>query len=198
MDVFVLEEVQGAGLPARLSARPASALVQGRAGDYVAWVGDNLARAGVGVRPLNAPAPALVAGTVSSLQRYPLPEGKDVGWVAREYFRWLPWFCLFLVRTRVEGPSHTIFFLLRRWTLLELRLRPGTDPDRRVFAVAGGRLARKDSRARLEFRRLRGRPEVMVLLHAFRPSLPWWLYRLTQALFHLVVMHAFGRHLRRL
>ena len=55
-----------------------------------------------------------------------------------------------------------------------------------------------EGRGRLEFRQLPDRGVYLVAIHDFTPRLPWWLYTLTQAKAHLVVMHAFGRHLKRL
>jgi len=39
---------------------------------------------------------------------------------------------------------------------------------------------------------------VMSAIHDFSPSLPWYLYNITQAVAHLMVMKAFGHHLRNL
>jgi hypothetical protein len=50
----------------------------------------------------------------------------------------------------------------------------------------------------LEFRIVESRGCVMASIHGFAPTLPWWLYANTQAVAHLCVMRAFGRHLERI
>ena len=36
---------------------------------------------------------------------------------------------------------------------------------------------------------------VLAAVHDFVPRLPWLVYKYTQALVHLLIMRAFGRHL---
>ena len=67
--------------------------------------------------------------------------------------------------------------------------------DRQLFYVTGGALARPAARDRLEFRVTPDARHLLTAIHDFVPRLPWWLYRLTQALVHRWVMGRFGRHL---
>jgi hypothetical protein len=85
--------------------------------------------------------------------------------------------------------------------LLELTHAPQrSTPDRQLFYITGGLLARTadNAKARLEFREMLDRRCLLAAIHDFAPTLPWYLYNATQALAHLVVMRAFGRHLGRL
>ncbi len=85
--------------------------------------------------------------------------------------------------------------------VLELTYSPaGSAPDRALFHVTGGILADRDTgrRARLEFRSVLNGKYLIAAIHDFAPRLPWGLYRFTQAVAHLFVMHRFGRHLARL
>ena len=64
--------------------------------------------------------------------------------------------------------------------------------DRRADDVRDGRAP-----ARLEFRESPDRRSVLAAIFNYRPSLHWWIYRLTQAPIHLLVMKFFGWHLAR-
>lgn len=57
-------------------------------------------------------------------------------------------------------------------------------------------LSAKQDRGRLEFREVLDHKYVMAALHEFRPSLPWYVYKWSQAIVHLIVMKAFGEHLK--
>lgn len=142
---------------------------------------------------------------VRSVQRLPLPATRDAAWVADEYARWLPTFFRPLLRVDVDE-SKTCRFYLRplRSPLLVLAFAPArSSADRQLFRVTGGLLARRATGAvrhpaRLEFRSVLERQWVLAAIHDFSPSLPWVIYKFTQAIVHLWVMHAFGRHLGRL
>jgi hypothetical protein len=66
-----------------------------------------------------------------------------------------------------------------------------------LFYVRGGLLAQKTVRGRLEFRETLGGKAVIAAIHEFKPRMPWFLYRWTQALFHIWVMRQFGLYLNR-
>jgi len=142
------------------------------------------------------------ARTVRSVQRLPLPAGRDARWVADEYMRWLPRFVWILLRCDVESDSR-VRFMIRgtKWCLLELTHAPERSlPDRQLFRITGGLLARVSARfrGRFEFREVLNRRWLIAAIHDFRPMLPWSLYNSSQAIVHLWVMRSFGRHLRRL
>ena len=86
--------------------------------------------------------------------------------------------------------------------MLELTYAPDrSTPDRALFYVTGGLLADPEgaraagARPRLEFRSVLDGRYLLAAIHDFAPRLPWGLYRFTQAVAHLFVMHRFGRHL---
>ena len=139
---------------------------------------------------------------VRSIQRLELPPGWDASAVADHYFRWLPRFNLHLVTCRVDPHgSCRISSRIPRLLLLELSAAPEESaPDRRLYLITGGLLARRrvEGRPRLEFRDVLGGRHTIVAIHDFAPRLPWFLYRATQAAIHLVVMRAFQRHMSRL
>lgn len=139
---------------------------------------------------------------VRSIQRIELPRGHNAAWVADHYFRWLARFTWPFVRCDVDAEgSCRVGLRLPRVSLLELRFRPDeSSSDRRLYAIAGGLLARGqvEGRPRLEFRDVLDGRWSIVAIHDFAPQLPWVLYRATQATIHLVVMRAFQRHMARI
>jgi len=134
---------------------------------------------------------------VRSIQRLVLPPGRNAEWVALEYFKWLPFFFSTLVTVKVEGNYCTFYLIDPSVEILVLKKSiDRSSPDRQLLYVVGGLLSGKMDRGRLEFREVLNRQYVMAALHEFRPALPWFIYRWTQAVVHLVVMKAFGEHLK--
>lgn len=134
-----------------------------------------------------------------SVQRLCLPRSKDAHWVAREYLDWLDRSPFGFLRT--QRSSHEISFHLRfsKTSLLNMKYAPDRSfPDRALFYVHDGLLV--DKRApvvcRLEFRESKVGKDIIAAVHDFYPRLPWFVYRYTQAIAHLLVMYLFGRHLR--
>jgi uncharacterized protein YbjT (DUF2867 family) len=136
---------------------------------------------------------------VRSVQRLSLPGGWNAERVADEYFRWLPRFLFFIVRVRVSGKECSFYLISPRLLLLKLeKSAERSTPDRQLLYVRGGWLASPGTpRGRLEFREALGSRVILAALHDFVPALPWVIYRFTQALIHVFVMRAFGRHLDR-
>lgn len=133
---------------------------------------------------------------VRSIQRMVLPPGKNAEWVANEYFKWLPFFFSTLVSVSITG-NRCVFFLFHpsiQILILE-KSQERSSPDRQLLYVVGGLLSGVMDRGRLEFREVLGRRYVMAALHEFKPALPWYVYRWSQAIVHLIVMMAFREHL---
>jgi uncharacterized protein YbjT (DUF2867 family) len=142
------------------------------------------------------------AKRVRSVQRLPLPEGISAAWVAGEYYRWLPRFVWPFLECVVDDKTGRCRFYLgsRRVLLLELAYsHKRSTQDRVLFYITGGLLAKvhDNKKGRLEFREMLNRTCVLAAIHDFTPTLPWYLYNLTQAITHLIVMRSFGRHLAR-
>lgn len=135
---------------------------------------------------------------VRSVQRLPLPEGRDAAWVADEYLRWLPAHLRPFLRVETDGS--VVRFVaepIDRELLRFDRVPRSNEIDRALFTLTGGMLWRagSPSKARFEFRAYPEQRTALVALHDFTPRLPWWLYVPTQALAHEVLMKAFARHL---
>jgi uncharacterized protein YbjT (DUF2867 family) len=134
--------------------------------------------------------------TVRSVQRLPNPNGHSSTYVARVYQRWLPIFFRTLISVTSEGDISTFSFF--SVPLLQLQFIPDrSDDDRQLFYINGGRLVRRKDYGWLEFRRVLDGAYVISAIHEFVPALPWYLYVLTQAKAHALVMDRFGRYLAR-
>lgn len=136
---------------------------------------------------------------VRSVQRLPLPSGCDAQWVLDEYLRWLPDFMAPTLKVKQEGREVSFHAVFLPKPLLVLRYDATDQPERKLLSIVGGLLANVSEQplGRLEFREILGGQHVMAAVHDFKPRLPWYLYNFTQALAHLLVMKAFGRHLER-
>jgi uncharacterized protein YbjT (DUF2867 family) len=134
--------------------------------------------------------------TVRSVQRIELPEGKDAKWVKDQYITWLPQFLAPFIAVKKSGDLIQFSLFNTRITLLELQLSPErSNDDRQLLYVKNGWLVSKENQGRLEFRVVLNRKYILAAIHDFRPSLPWFLYKYTQAKLHLLVMTAFSRGL---
>jgi len=134
---------------------------------------------------------------VLSVQRMPIPRGRDAAWAATLYMRWLPDSMHGLMPITVSQQDHQTFFRLWSWGPVLLQLERTISVGRQVFRITGGVLARPSDKGRLEFRTVLDGDTLIVAIHEYAPRLPWWLYCNSQALFHRWVMHRFGRFIAR-
>jgi hypothetical protein len=138
---------------------------------------------------------------VRSVQRMALPSGWSAERVSIEYGQWLTRRFAGLLNVEKTRDGTLQFFALgNRLMLLELSPSPFTRENerRRAFYISDGVLNRKvDPPGRFEFRIFPETRCLIASIHGFSPALPWWLYARTQAVIHLWVMRAFGRHLSR-
>ena len=151
-------------------------------------------------RPLPVTTEAVArANDVRSIQRIPLPQGRDADWLVRHWAGWLPQnFFPWLVRGSQEDDGGQVRFFLKilPWPILELSLdRVVSTPDRRLYWITGGLLAEPAEGARFEFREILGQRYVLAAIHDFDPRLPWRLYLATQARVHAWVMERYRRYM---
>jgi hypothetical protein len=151
---------------------------------------------------LNRPG---TVNTVCSVQRLPLPEGRDAAWVASKYASWLIQFLYPLIRVeRAESGSLRLMLGLgfKRFSICLLQLNYAAERSsshRQLFYIQGGILLSSSAtpKGRFEFREVLAGQYVMAAIFDFIPALPWWIYKSTQALLHLFVMWAFKVELMR-
>lgn len=144
------------------------------------------------------PSKVIEQKLVQSVQRLPLPRGMDAYRVSQYYFRWLSRFFTWILFVKNQENRSCFYFAWLRAPLLELTFSPErSTPDRQLFYITDGMLVRSSERARLEFRESPDKRFVFAAIHDYCPALPWWVYRLSQALAHRFVMWSFGRFLQR-
>lgn len=145
--------------------------------------------------------PSSKISDVRSVQRVLLPEGKDANWAAFRYIEWLQELGGPLIRTTIDLNQNAKIYMLHQNPLLELSYsHERSHAQRALFYITGGAFAKlgdSSGRGRIEFRQIPHSQECLIAIHEYQPSLPWFIYSLTQARFHLWVMFLFKRHLLR-
>jgi uncharacterized protein YbjT (DUF2867 family) len=136
---------------------------------------------------------------VRSVQRMSLPAGASAEWAAQEYVRWLPSRLSGLLRVEHDADRSARFYLrgVRAPLLVLTYAAERSTPARQLFFVTDGKLVARGSRGRFELRQVLDGATLFTAIFDFAPSLPWWLYRATQARVHAWVMASFARHLAR-
>ncbi|MFW0119630.1 NAD-dependent epimerase/dehydratase family protein [Rothia sp. P5764] len=132
---------------------------------------------------------------VKSIQRVRIPASWSVQDTADYYLAWLQRASFKAVSTRVSQGHAEIHLPLLRDPILVLDYSPAHSSEQDVvYVISGGRLARvkNDDRARLIFRRVLAEDKVIIAIQEYEPTLPWFVYTLTQARVHLLVMTIFG------
>ncbi len=138
------------------------------------------------------------ASLVQSVQRLPCPRDWSSKDVAKSYMRWLPKFLFPFLNIVKDGDCLEFKILGFKRPLLILEFsNERTFEGRDLFYIRGGSLSNDYPAARLEFRRGPKDDFVIAAIHNFRPSLPWLIYRLTQAKIHAFVIWSFGRWLKK-
>ncbi len=140
--------------------------------------------------------PNPVRSTVLSIQRVTPPPGLDAAALATRYARWCAGALGWILRV-VHDDDGSLHFRLRGTGLDLLVLAPMPErsaPDRFVYGIVGGSLAVRGQSGTFEFRTT-GEGTALTIVRDFEPRLPWWIYRVTQAIAHALVMWAFGRSL---
>ncbi len=136
--------------------------------------------------------------TVRSIQRLPNPYDLEVDEICDLYFTWLPSYMKNLIKVYPDKNILTFKLAGLNTPLLVLsRQEDDNDLDRLKLHIKGGILSKTDNTGWLEFRKVHGTGETLASINEFVPSLPWYIYRYSQALIHLQVMHKFGDFLER-
>jgi hypothetical protein len=116
--------------------------------------------------------------------------------IAKSYFRFLPVWSRRLIQSRQKETS-IVALSLFGIELLELEQENKKDlpPEISAWIIKGGKMAggKGYARGRLWFIRSGVHPGlVYAALTHYRPSLPWWIYLISQAVIHQAVMKRFG------
>ena len=134
--------------------------------------------------------------TVRSVQRLPLPKGKNAEWIKEKYIHWLPRFLSPLIKVNLSGSKVLFTLFSKKLVLLELELSEArSSADRQLLYIKSGFLVADKNKGRLEFRVVLNRRFILAAIHDYNPKLPWFIYKYTQARLHLFIMRAFKSYL---
>lgn len=136
--------------------------------------------------------------SVRSVQRFEVKNKISAKDATDLYMKWIPKFLFPFVIVDVQGRWVSFSLFSKKMKLLILRLSTDrSTEDRQILYIKGGLLAAKQDRGRLEFREVLDGKYILVAIHDFYPSLPWYIYIFSQAKIHLFVMYRFGKYLNR-
>lgn len=141
------------------------------------------------------------AKRVRSIQRMPLPGKWPAHVLTRIYAKWIKRFTLgFIQDVQMDDGRIDLCLVSQRMVLIELTPTPYSSgcQYRRAYYITGGLLVQNvEPPGRFEVRIFPKMGVVIAAIHGYKPRLPWWLYSISQAQIHLLVMRAFGRYLGR-
>lgn len=132
---------------------------------------------------------------VKSVQRITIPSSWTIEQTANYYANWLSRIGYTFINTEIKNETLSISLPFFKQPILIMdKAIDRSDKDRVLFMIKGGLFVKKreDSHARLEFRRILDSNECIIAIHEYEPTLPWFIYMLTQARIHLIVMTLFG------
>ncbi len=141
---------------------------------------------------------ALKKSDVKSVQRITIPSSWSIDQTANYYMNWLSRIGMSFINTAIDGDTLSISLPIFKDPILILQKNKDySDDDRVLFMIKGGKFSKavkegEEGRARLEFRRILDTNECIIAIHEYEPTLPWFIYKLTQARIHLIVMTLFG------
>ena len=135
---------------------------------------------------------------VRSVQRVTTLFRSGVNDISKTYFKWLDGFLRPFIKVEQSGVFYEVrvFFLKKPLLVFEASVARSF-PDRELFYIRSGLLVGESKRARLEFRNIYQGLYKIIAIHDYHPKIPWYIYKYTQALFHLFVMRSFGQYLIR-
>ena len=131
---------------------------------------------------------------VRAISRVVLPKDVNMIQLAESYANFLNRITLNVVNSDFDEDNFTITVPCLNKKLLLLRKDfKASDNERILYRIVGGDfvLDVDGGNARLEFRRLPNSDECIIALQEYRPTLPWWVYKYTQAKVHKSVMNIF-------
>lgn len=134
--------------------------------------------------------------SVRSVQRVTTLFRSDVKSISNLYFKWLNGFLPSLLKIEQNENFYSIKLIFIKKPLIVFEASEKRSfPDRELFYIRSGLLVGESVRARLEFRNIYNGLYKIIAIHDYVPSIPWYFYKYSQALFHLLVMRSFGKFL---
>jgi hypothetical protein len=136
--------------------------------------------------------------SVRSVQRVTTLFRSEVKTIADLYFKWLNGFLKPIIKIEEDGAFFKIKLIYIKTPLIVFEASDKRRlPERELFYIRSGLLVGESTRARLEFRNIYQGLYKIIAIHDYVPSIPWFIYKYTQAIIHLFVMRSFGKFLIR-
>ena len=125
------------------------------------------------------------------MQRLSIHDLKIAKWVVEKYCHFLGLFFNLVISVKIT-PAEINFYLFGAYKLLQLTSSPERSSRfRHLYYISDGLLVNTKYRGRFEFRKLPFDTHYIIAIYDFVPSLPWLVYRYSQAIVHLMVMKLF-------
>ncbi|MGW7862849.1 NAD-dependent epimerase/dehydratase family protein [Staphylococcus xylosus] len=131
---------------------------------------------------------------VRAISRVVLPKDVNMIQLAESYANFLNRITLNVVNSDFNEDNFTISVpCLNKDLLLLSKDFKASNNERILYRIVGGDFAfdSDGGNARLEFRRLPNSDACIIALQEYEPTLPWWVYKYTQAKVHKSVMNLF-------
>ncbi|QZZ03594.1 NAD-dependent epimerase/dehydratase family protein [Staphylococcus arlettae] len=131
---------------------------------------------------------------VRAISRVVLPKDVNMIQLAESYANFLNRITLNVVNSDFNEDNFTISVpCLNKDLLLLSKDFKASNKERILYRIIGGDFALDSDggNARLEFRRLPNSDACIIALQEYEPTLPWWVYKYTQAKVHKSVMNLF-------
>lgn len=131
---------------------------------------------------------------VRAISRVVLPKDVNMIQLAESYTNFLNRITLNVVNSDFNEDNFTISVpCLNKDLLLLSKDFKASNNERILYRIVGGDFALDSDggNARLEFRRLPNSDACIIALQEYEPTLPWWVYKYTQAKVHKSVMNLF-------
>lgn len=131
---------------------------------------------------------------VRAISRVVLPKDVNMIQLAESYANFLNRITLNVVNSDFNEDNFTISVpCLNKDLLLLSKDFKASNNERILYRIVGGDFALDSDggNARLEFRRLPNSDACIIALQEYEPTLPWWIYKYTQAKVHKSVMNLF-------
>ncbi|PNZ65650.1 NAD-dependent epimerase/dehydratase family protein [Staphylococcus croceilyticus] len=138
---------------------------------------------------------------VRAITRFKIPKSYSMRDVAQEYAKFINDITLHLVNGNINEYEFNIHLpLINKFILRMERDEHDSTNEMIVYRIVGGdlALARDGGNARFEFRRILDSNEGLIALQEYEPTLPWSIYKYTQANAHKAVMDIFMKHMNHL
>jgi len=138
-----------------------------------------------------------IINNVRSIQRLPGNGNKKSNEIVELYMKWLPRYMKPLIKVKKTESQRVNFYLIGlSKPLLTLQYIPNpADKDRVKLHIVGGLLTDTTDTGWLEFRDIENGKYFLASINEFFPSLPWYIYKFTQAPIHKLTMMNFGKFL---